>query len=78
MCSARALTLPATRRENSGLSMVMSASGFSASTASAVCETRASRLRRRGRISVRPMTDSSSIGKSEVSPSACIKGPPMP
>jgi hypothetical protein len=39
------LHLAATRRENSGLSMVMSASGFRSSTASAVWETRASRLR---------------------------------
>ena len=68
----------ATRSEKSGLSMVTSASGAIAATASPVSRMRRSRFGSRGSTSAMPITESSSIGKRLASPSAAIAGPPTP
>ena len=73
-----AFTKPATRRQKSGLSMVIRALAPLASTAFAACRIRRFSGKYLGRISAMPITESSSIGNRLGMPSACIKGPPIP
>ena len=75
---AAPFTRLATRRQKSRLSIVISTSGFAASTASAVSAIRRFNWRYLGSTSASPITDSSAMGNREARPWPAISGPPIP